>query len=74
MPSPPPQSAQSLLLAGRYAEALSAYELALAARPGAAAKWIGQNARDLAGLFGPGPRSEQTAMLSTDTGRETVGS
>jgi hypothetical protein len=44
------------------------------ARPGAAAKWIGQNARDLAGLFGPGPRSEQTAMLSTDTGRETVGS
>jgi len=42
MPSPPPQSAQSLLLAGRYAEALSAFEIALAARPGAAEALFGR--------------------------------
>ena len=42
MPSSPSQSAQSLLLAGRYAEALSAFEIALAARPGAAEALFGR--------------------------------
>jgi predicted O-linked N-acetylglucosamine transferase (SPINDLY family) len=42
MSSPPPQSAQGLLLAGRYVEALSAFEIALAARPGEAEALFGR--------------------------------
>jgi hypothetical protein len=41
--------------------------------PGAAAEVDRPECRDLAGLFGPGRRSERTAMLSTNTGNDTVG-